>query len=212
MSASECCSVLEDCACCRMLFAQSAIVRIRLARLGSRIGTRFGADLHRHVAPAIRSCSTLTFAVCAIGVALLAGWWLSRRKAGKRNAWALALAWRVVAVAIVSLGASYSASKLEQALHHSQPADCAPFHGPGRRRRERPVLSQFGAGCGTRKIPAKFFMESDACERCHQDIYKQWQSSAHHFSSFNNQWYRKSIEYMQDVQRTKAVEVVRRLP
>jgi tetratricopeptide (TPR) repeat protein len=48
-------------------------------------------------------------------------------------------------------------------------------------------------------IPAKYFMQSEACQRCHQDIYKQWYSSAHHFSSFNNQWYRKSIEYMQDV-------------
>jgi Flp pilus assembly protein TadD len=42
-------------------------------------------------------------------------------------------------------------------------------------------------------------MQSDACQRCHADIYKQWNSSVHHFSSFNNQWYRKSIEYMQDV-------------
>jgi tetratricopeptide (TPR) repeat protein len=48
-------------------------------------------------------------------------------------------------------------------------------------------------------IPAKFFMQSDACQRCHNDIYQQWQGSAHRFSSFNNQWYRKSIEYMQDV-------------
>jgi tetratricopeptide (TPR) repeat protein len=48
-------------------------------------------------------------------------------------------------------------------------------------------------------IPAKYFMQSQACERCHADIYKQWYSSAHHFSSFNNQWYRKSIEYMQGV-------------
>ena len=54
------------------------------------------------------------------------------------------------------------------------------------------------------KIPAKYFMESDACERCHQDIYKEWQSSAHHFSSFNNQWYRKSVEYMQDVDGVTA--------
>jgi Flp pilus assembly protein TadD len=53
------------------------------------------------------------------------------------------------------------------------------------------------------KIPSKFFMESDSCQRCHQDIYKQWFSSAHHFSSFNNQWYRKSIEYMQDTVGTK---------
>jgi tetratricopeptide (TPR) repeat protein len=51
-------------------------------------------------------------------------------------------------------------------------------------------------------IPSNFFMTSQSCGRCHKEIYKQWSSSAHHFSSFNNQWYRKSIEYMQDVQGT----------
>ncbi len=56
---------------------------------------------------------------------------------------------------------------------------------------------------GGQKIPSQFFMESDSCKRCHQDIYNQWNSSAHHFSSFNNQWYRKSIEYMQDTIGTK---------
>jgi tetratricopeptide (TPR) repeat protein len=52
-------------------------------------------------------------------------------------------------------------------------------------------------------IPATFFLTSQSCGRCHADIYKQWNSSAHHFSSFNNQWYRKSIEYMQDVVGTQ---------
>jgi tetratricopeptide (TPR) repeat protein len=56
---------------------------------------------------------------------------------------------------------------------------------------------------GRQEIPSKFFMESDSCKRCHEDIYNQWFSSAHHFSSFNNQWYRKSIEYMQDTLGTK---------
>jgi hypothetical protein len=56
---------------------------------------------------------------------------------------------------------------------------------------------------GKQRIPSKFFMESESCQRCHADIYQQWQSSAHHFSSFNNQWYRKSIEYMQDRVGTK---------
>jgi cytochrome c-type biogenesis protein CcmH/NrfG len=56
---------------------------------------------------------------------------------------------------------------------------------------------------GKQKIPSQFFMESDSCRRCHEDIYTQWYSSAHHFSSFNNQWYRKSIEYMQDTIGTK---------
>jgi tetratricopeptide (TPR) repeat protein len=48
-------------------------------------------------------------------------------------------------------------------------------------------------------IPANFFMTSAACGRCHREIYEEWNASAHHLSSFNNQWYRKSIEYMQDV-------------
>jgi tetratricopeptide (TPR) repeat protein len=52
-------------------------------------------------------------------------------------------------------------------------------------------------------IPSNFFMTSQVCGRCHKDIYAQWNSSAHHFSSFNNQWYRKSIEYMQDVVGTR---------
>ena len=52
-------------------------------------------------------------------------------------------------------------------------------------------------------IPADFFLTSETCGRCHRDIYDQWNASAHHFSSFNNQWYRRSIEYMQDVVGTR---------
>ncbi len=54
------------------------------------------------------------------------------------------------------------------------------------------------------KIPSNFFMTSEMCARCHKDIYDQWNSSAHHFASFNNQWYRKSIEYMQDTIGTQS--------
>ena len=57
------------------------------------------------------------------------------------------------------------------------------------------------------RIPSNFFMQStsETCGRsgCHPDIYKQWYSSAHHFSSFNNQWYRKSVEYMQEMVGTR---------
>ena len=50
-------------------------------------------------------------------------------------------------------------------------------------------------------VPSSVYLGSESCARagCHPDVYDQWQSSAHHFSSFNNQWYRKSIEYMQEV-------------
>ena len=49
-------------------------------------------------------------------------------------------------------------------------------------------------------IPSDFFMDSKLCGECHKDIYDQWNSSMHHFASFNNQYYRRSIEYMQEVQ------------
>lgn len=52
-------------------------------------------------------------------------------------------------------------------------------------------------------IPSNFFMDSKACGECHKDIYDQWESSAHHFASFNNQFYRKSIEHMQEVVGTR---------
>jgi Flp pilus assembly protein TadD len=55
-------------------------------------------------------------------------------------------------------------------------------------------------------IPSNFFMDSATCGECHKDIYQQWQSSAHHFASFNNQFYRKSIEYMQDVVGTRPTK------
>jgi hypothetical protein len=77
------------------------------------------------------------------------------------------------------------------------------------------TMEQEGAGPGSpffpssantnvgRTIPANFFMTAESCARCHRDIFEQWHSSVHHFSSFNNQWYRKSIEYMQDVIGTR---------
>jgi tetratricopeptide (TPR) repeat protein len=82
---------------------------------------------------------------------------------------------------------------------------------------DSPPLSMEGEGAGPHSpffpssantnvngiIPANFFLTAQTCARCHQDIYEQWNSSAHHLSSFNNQWYRKSIEYMQDVVGTR---------
>ncbi len=38
--------------------------------------------------------------------------------------------------------------------------------------------------------------ESCGTAGCHPDVYAQWQESVHKFSSFNNPWYRKSIEVL----------------
>ncbi|MBM3728030.1 MAG: tetratricopeptide repeat protein [Acidobacteria bacterium] len=53
-------------------------------------------------------------------------------------------------------------------------------------------------------IPSNFFMDSKLCGECHKDVYEQWNSSVHHFASFNNQFYRKSIEYMQSLDGTRG--------
>jgi tetratricopeptide (TPR) repeat protein len=66
-----------------------------------------------------------------------------------------------------------------------------------------PASSKTNVG-GT--IPSNFFMDSQLCGKCHKDIYQQWNSSVHHFASFNNQFYRKSIEYMQSITGTQATK------
>jgi tetratricopeptide (TPR) repeat protein len=76
------------------------------------------------------------------------------------------------------------------------PAETMDGEGDGPQGKFFPSSAQTKQGIN---IPSQYFMKSDACQRCHADIYKQWDSSMHHFSSFNNQWYRKSIEYMQEV-------------
>ena len=64
-----------------------------------------------------------------------------------------------------------------------------------------PSAAQTASGS---KIASDFFLESAACGECHKDVYEQWQSSMHRFSSFNNQFYRKSIEYMQETAGVEA--------
>src|SRR5215813_12451445 len=51
-------------------------------------------------------------------------------------------------------------------------------------------------------VPSSYFLDSEHCGTCHKDIYEQWKGSVHHFASFNNQFYRRSIEYMQEKQGT----------
>jgi Flp pilus assembly protein TadD len=140
-------------------------------------------------------------AASAIAVVLLAAWFFNRGRVPVRSVWATLAAAAAVAV-IVSAGAFYARASWSKRFAIRNPAS-APLsmdgEGDGA---QGPFFPSSAQVAGHRKIPSKYFMESDACERCHQDIYRQWQSSAHHFSSFNNQWYRKSVEYMQEVEGT----------
>ena len=81
-------------------------------------------------------------------------------------------------------------------IHNSPPPTSVDGEGDGPQGPFFPSSASTNTG-GT--IPSNFFMDSESCMECHRDIYDQWQGSAHHFGSFNNQFYRKSIEYMQEV-------------
>ncbi len=139
---------------------------------------------------------------CAVAVALLAAWWMEKRRTGSRSL-VPATVGMLLVTAIVVWASAYARSSWSRQYQIHNPS-MAPIsmdgEGDGPNGHFFPSSAQVN---GNIKIPSKYFMESDACTRCHQDIYKQWESSAHHFSSFNNQWYRKSVEYMQEVRGTK---------
>ena len=119
-------------------------------------------------------------------------------------------AWRWSAVVMLGALAFYGAAAAYQKL---QPNPQFVIRNP-----KTPPLAmeEEGAGPDTLMFPSsatttdgkpitsEFFMDSESCRKCHADIYDQWNSSMHHMASFNNQWYRKSIEYMQDTIGIKA--------
>ncbi len=47
-------------------------------------------------------------------------------------------------------------------------------------------------------LDGKKLAANDYCRTCHPDSFQEWERSAHRFSSFNNPFYRKSVELMAD--------------
>jgi hypothetical protein len=135
------------------------------------------------------------------GLLLLAAWSVSR---SPRSTAAVALAVSVVGLILLAAAVRPAVERSRQARHRIQNPSVPPAtmnaEGGGPQSPFFPSSAKTNVG-GI--IPANFFMTSASCGRCHKDIYDQWNSSAHHFSSFNNQWYRKSIEYMQDTVGTQ---------
>jgi len=103
----------------------------------------------------------------------------------------------IVATALLALLPIYRFTRPTTA--HIRNPDSAPLsmnqEGAGEHSPFAPSSAQTTTG---NIIPSNFFMDSEQCGNCHHDIYQQWKSSMHHFASFNNQFYRRSIEYMQD--------------
>jgi Flp pilus assembly protein TadD len=141
-------------------------------------------------------------ALCVVGTLFVAASWLAARGWLGRTTAQLALAFvgLLAFTSAVAYGAWWTrtiAWQRANRIHNpTMPPETMDAEGDGPQGKFFPSSAQTKHGGN---IPSQYFMKSDACERCHADIYKQWNSSMHHFSSFNNQWYRKSIEYMQDV-------------
>ena len=176
-----------------LLVAAGTLLGLALLKIGTANRFRFWLYLH--------------IALCAAGVLLLVRSWLAKKQwLGRGSAGALT-SFVVAAIVLAGVGAGSwwtrnivwkNSYRVENPKMTSETMD---GEGAGPNGQFFPSSVQTTDG---KNIPAKYFIQSQACERCHRDIYKQWNSSAHHFSSFNNQWYRKSIEYMQDVAGVKA--------
>ena len=135
-----------------------------------------------------------------LGAALFAGWaWRNAPRLGRATAAALTVALAFPAYAWMR--DRYFPRAGDQIVNPLMPPMSMDGEGAGKGSPFFPSSSDTNTG---EYIPSGFFLESEACQECHSDIYDQWQASAHKFSSFNNQFYRKSIEYMQDTAGVEA--------
>jgi len=176
-----------------LLIAAGTLLGLVLIKIGTPNRFRFWLYLH--------------IALCVAGVLIVATSWLTRQGwLGKGFTGAVA---SFAALALLTFGIAAGSwwtrniawKNSNRVVNPHMPTETMDGEGDGPNGKFFPSSAQTRDG---KNIPAKYFMQSQACERCHSDIYKQWNSSAHHFSSFNNQWYRKSIEYMQDVAGVKS--------
>ena len=181
-----------------------------LARLGWVVlfaGTILGLILLKIGTPLrLRSWLYAHIALCSLGVLLLVSSWLeSREWFGYRVLrGGLGFVCLLAMAAGISAGGWWTREKLwanrYQITNPAMPPESMDSEGDGVQGKFFPSSAQTKDG---KNISAEYFMKSEACQRCHGDVYMQWNASMHHFSSFNNQWYRKSIEYMQDVAGVK---------
>lgn len=140
-------------------------------------------------------------ASCTLGGVLLFGSWVRRKFPNTGTIRLAPIRWSVIGLlaVAVSCGAWWVRNAgWERQFKIANPGIAPADMGEEGSGPSGPFFPSSAEVLGNVKIPEDFFLQSESCRECHADIYKEWQSSAHHFSSFNNQWYRKSIEYMQD--------------
>ena len=118
---------------------------------------------------------------------ILAVWlYVLHRLAGPRIQWRLGLRWAAaVGVAVVAMVLLHSA--------HPKKNRIGSVEG---KKYFLPSMARTASG---NFIPARTLMMDDYCLSCHQDAYRGWFHSAHHFSSFNNPPYLFSVRETRQV-------------
>ena len=118
---------------------------------------------------------------------VLAVWlYILHRLAGPRIKWRVGAQWSA-AVGVIVLGIVF--------LHSKHPRKNPIGSAEGEKYFE-PSLARTATG---NFIPARTLMMDDYCLKCHEDAYRGWFHSAHHFSSFNNQPYLFSVRETRQV-------------
>jgi tetratricopeptide (TPR) repeat protein len=113
---------------------------------------------------------------------VLAVWlYVLHRLAGPRLKWQIGARW-ATAMGVVIVGLVF--------LHSAHPRK-NPIGSKDGEKYFEPSLARTATG---NFIPARTLMMDDYCLKCHEDAYKGWFHSAHHFSSFNNKPYLFSVK------------------
>jgi tetratricopeptide (TPR) repeat protein len=108
---------------------------------------------------------------------LLAIWvYVLHRLAGPRIKWSIGVKWSF-AVGVLVLGGVFMHSA------HPKKNETGSVEGTNY------FMPSFARTATGKFIPERTLMMDDYCLKCHEDAYKGWFHSSHHFSSFNNEPY-----------------------
>lgn len=118
---------------------------------------------------------------------VLAVWlYVIHRLAGPRIKWAVGLRW----------GGAVAALVLATIVLHSTHPQKNQIGSKEGEQYFHPSKARTASG---NFIPAQTLMMDDYCLKCHEDAYKGWFHSSHHFSSFNNPFYLFSVNETRQV-------------
>lgn len=198
----------------RAIRASSGAAKLAGAMAAAALGTCFAAGLALVVWGNLRPMAPVLLIHDAAGLAaaLAGAYWLwaqrgANQSAGPAHRFYRAAALTVVLVVLPAFALMWVASRQVDAEARIVNPSFAPAsmeeEGDGPKGKFWPASVQ---SVDNRFFPPQYFTDNASCgeKGCHPDIYEQWRSSVHHRGSFNNQWYRKAIEYMQEVVGTQS--------